>query len=72
MARAFYKPRAEMVRGSGYFHKKSGYHLEIIERDGKFIHRRWESTDSNVEELQVDYVVGSGNKVRTFLHRTVR
>jgi hypothetical protein len=72
MARAFYKPREELVRNSRYFHKKSGLNFEIIHRDGKFIYRRWEGADSNVEELQVDYVMGSGNKVRTFLHQTVR
>jgi len=72
MARALYKPRPEHVKGSRLFHKASGLHFEIVEREGKFFQRRWEGTDSNVEELRIDYVMGSGNKVRTFLHKTVR
>ncbi len=72
MARALYKPRAELVKGSRFFHKASGLNFEIVEREGQFLQRRWEAGETNVEELQVDYVMGSGNKVRTFLHRTVR
>src|SRR6185437_4423130 len=38
--------------------------------------RRWqigyECKETNVEELEIDYVMGSGNRVRTYLHRTPR
>jgi hypothetical protein len=32
----------------------------------------WQGREENAEELKVDYVVGSGNHVRTYLHRTLR
>ena len=41
--------------------------------DGRFYQRRWQqgydSKPENVEELGIDYVMGSGNHVRTYLHR---
>ena len=46
----------------------------MIERDGKFYQRRYqigfEGKETNVEEKQIDFVMGSGNHVRTYLHRT--
>ena len=50
--------------------------LRTFERDGKFYQRRWQigfdGKDTNVEEKQIDYVLGSGNHAQTFLHRTAR
>ena len=47
-----------------------------MERAGKFYQRRWQigfdGRDTNVEEKEIDYVLGSGNHARTFLHRTAR
>ena len=78
MARAFYRPRPEnTVEGvAQFYHPASGTYFRILQRDGKFYQRRWQTgadgAETNVEELQIDYVMGSGNHVRTYLHRTVR
>ena len=48
----------------------------MLQRVGKFYQRRWQigyrGKEENAEELQIDYVMGSGNHVRTYLHRTSR
>ncbi len=79
MARSFYRPAAknsvEDYRvNNRYHHEASGTYFTMIERDGKFYQRRYqigfEGRETNVDEKQVDYVMGSGNHVRTYLHRT--
>ncbi len=51
----------------------SGLSYTMLERDGKFYQRRHElgfdGQETNVVEQQIDYVVGSGNHARTYLHR---
>ena len=46
----------------------------MLERDGKFYQRRhqkgYDGQETNVLEKQIDYVMGSGNHGRTYLHRT--
>jgi Flp pilus assembly protein TadD len=74
MARSFYKPAAiEPVR---YYHKPSETWYAILERDGAYYQRRWRvgysGNDTDVQESRIDYVMGSGNHVRTYLHRTDR
>jgi tetratricopeptide (TPR) repeat protein len=55
------------------YNKASGLYYTMLERDGKFYQRRYEigfdGKETNVVEKQVDYVIGSGNHVRTYLHR---
>jgi len=81
MGRSFYRATpqimAEAVKSTGpFFHDASHTYFETIERGGKFYQRRWQigfdGTDTNVEEKQIDYVLGSGNHARTFLHLTAR
>ena len=81
MARSFYRATAanlaEALRNSKpFFHEASHTYFENFERDGKFYQRRWQlgfdGRDTNVEEKQIDYVLGSGNHAQTFLHRTAR
>jgi predicted CXXCH cytochrome family protein len=77
MARAFYPPSPESVAVSkAYFHKASGTFFQTLQKDGAFYQRSWQAgydgKDDNVQELKIDYVMGSGNHVRTYLHRTVR
>jgi predicted CXXCH cytochrome family protein len=81
MARSFYRATlrnmAEPAKSSKtYFHEVSHTYFENIERGGKFYQRRWQigfdGRDANVEEKQIDYVLGSGNHARTFLHLTAR
>jgi tetratricopeptide (TPR) repeat protein len=44
--------------------------------DGRLYQRRWQLGRTgeaiNVEELAIDYVLGSGNRARSYLHRTPR
>ncbi len=45
-------------------------------RNGQYFQRRWQldagGKEINVEELKIDYVMGSGNHARSYLHRTER
>jgi tetratricopeptide (TPR) repeat protein len=79
MARSFYQPSAantieDFTRTNTYYHKPSDSYFTMLQRDGKFIQRRYQlSTDGrqiNVMEKQIDYVMGSGNHARTYLSRT--
>src|SRR3954467_1029353 len=80
MARSFYRATPQSMpaaaNGKAFFHEASNTYFETIERDGKFYQRRWQvgfdGRDANVEEKQIDYVLGSGNHARTFLHLTAR
>lgn len=51
----------------------SGLTYTMVERDGKFYQRRsnkgFEGHETNVAEEQIDYVIGSGNHARSYLHR---
>jgi tetratricopeptide (TPR) repeat protein len=78
MARAFYRPQAKdtveaPARDRQFFHTASSTYYNMTEHDGKYYQRRWQqgfdSKPENVEELQIDYIMGSGNHVRTYLHR---
>jgi predicted CXXCH cytochrome family protein len=81
MARSFYRATAQSmadtIKGSKmFFHGASHMYFESFERGGKYYQRRWQigfdGRDANVEEKQIDYVLGSGNHARTFLHLTAR
>jgi predicted CXXCH cytochrome family protein len=68
---------ADAIKSSKvFFHEASHTYFETIERGGKFYQRRWQigfdGRDANAEEKQIDYVLGSGNHARTFLHLTAR
>ena len=78
MAHAFYRPDAKTtVEASAasrqFFHAASGTYYSMIEHRGAYFQRRWQQgfdgKPDNVEELQIDYIMGSGNHVRTYLHR---
>ncbi len=79
MARSIYRPQPENTIedyrvNNHYYHKASDMSFVMIERGGKYYQRRYQigfdGKDTNIEEQQVDYVMGSGNHVRTYLHRT--
>jgi predicted CXXCH cytochrome family protein len=56
-----------------FTHNKTGRRYEIFQRDGAFFMRRHELTEDgspvNVFEKRIDYVMGSGNHARTYLHQ---
>ncbi len=79
MARSFYRPRPENAvedyrANNSYYHAASDEHFTIIERDGKYYQRRYQigfqGKETNVDEKEIDFVMGSGNHVRSYLHRT--
>jgi predicted CXXCH cytochrome family protein len=81
MARSFYRAApqnmaAALKNGKPFFHEASHTYFENFERAGKYYQRRWQigfdGRDTNVEEKQIDYVMGSGNHAQTFLHLTPR
>ena len=78
MAHAFYKPQASDTIGNAtkenqFFHAASNTYYKMTEHDGKYYQRRWQQgfdgNPDNVEESAIDFVMGSGNHVRTYLHR---
>jgi predicted CXXCH cytochrome family protein len=76
MARSFYRPKAAEISGKPFYHERSGAWYSMAERDGSLFQRQWRigpnGKEDHVRELRVDYVMGSGNHVRTYLHRTER
>jgi tetratricopeptide (TPR) repeat protein len=55
-------------------HAASGTHFAMLQRDSRTYQRRWQigsdGKETNVDEKLADFVMGSGNHVRTYLHRT--
>lgn len=79
MARSFHRPSEQTViedfkRANRFAHKATGLTYTMIDRDGKFYIRRsaigFDGKEADVLEEQIDYVVGSGNHARAYLHRT--
>jgi tetratricopeptide (TPR) repeat protein len=76
MARSLYKPSTENdpeFRSSSkqFFHAKSGFHYEMIERSGRFYQKRFlldpAGNPTRVREEEITYVAGSGSHARTYL-----
>ena len=80
MGRSFYRPNTKTTpedysRGNPVYH-----HFQVPVCDGKrenaTYQRPWrlgyDGKEIDVEESRVDYVMGSGNHARTYLHRTER
>jgi tetratricopeptide (TPR) repeat protein len=81
MGRSFFRPGSanaveDYVRTPDYYHALSGTRFRMTVRDGQYFQRCWQLDSSgreiNVEELRIDYVMGSGNHARSYLHRTER
>jgi predicted CXXCH cytochrome family protein len=75
MARSFSRVDASrFAAGSRVYHPASDRYYTMVQRDGKLYQRRHQigfgGTETNVLELEAQYVVGSGNHARTFLHRS--
>ena len=78
MGRSFYRPSAaktveDYARRNRLEHRPSGRSYTMMARDGQWFQRRHEigfdGKESNVLETRVDYVIGSGNHARSYLHR---
>lgn len=81
MGRSFYIPQPEnriedYSRNTSYYHAASDTHFRMIERGGKYYQYRYQigykGMETNIEEKQIHYVMGSGSHARTYLHRTSR
>ena len=79
MGRSFRRVRAqEDIRladsGKPWYHAASDTYFEMVQRDGSWFQRRWQigfdGKETNVDEKRADYVLGSGNHARTWLHLT--
>lgn len=59
-----------------FYHALSDTHYSMIFRDGAYYQRRWQiginGAETNVEEMKIDYFLGSGDQARSYLHRTAR
>jgi predicted CXXCH cytochrome family protein len=59
-----------------YAHDRSDTHHAVVRRGDEWWYRRWQigfgGARVNEEELRIDYVLGSGNHARSYLHRTTR
>jgi tetratricopeptide (TPR) repeat protein len=57
-----------------FLHALSGTNYSMIVRDGVYFQRRWQTgfdgRETNVEEMKIDAVIGSGNHARAYLHQT--
>jgi tetratricopeptide (TPR) repeat protein len=74
MGHSFYRPTAAGVpSGSSFYHKESDRYYEFSSRDGRFFLSRrqvgYAGKETNRVEKAIDFVVGSGNHARTYLHR---
>ena len=80
MGRAFYRAiPANMVEDfahGAFYHKASDRYYQVIRRGDRYFERRYQKgadgAETNVVEAAIDYVMGSGNHVRTYLHRTAQ
>ena len=78
MGRSFARLRPEHVPEfpKAVHNEASDSYFAMIARDGKYYQRRWQigfdGKETNVDEKQVDFIVGSGNHSRTYLHLTSR
>jgi tetratricopeptide (TPR) repeat protein len=78
MAHAFSVPTADNTLDSPskehqFYHAASGSYYEMTQRNGKYYQHRWQQgfdgNPESAEELSIDSIMGSGNHVRTYLHR---
>ena len=79
MGRSFYRPSPsnrveDFSKRNTLFNRASNRYYTMTERDGKLYQRRHqispEGKETNVVEVSMDYVIGSGNHARTYLHRS--
>lgn len=76
MARSFARPSEAIAIeafGRPFTHSRSGETYEMSPRGDTLVFRRWQTAPDgrpiNRIELSVDWILGSGNHARTYLHR---
>jgi len=81
MGRSFFRPSAASTvethtSNNQFYHSLSDTHYSMDQRGGTYYQRRWQigfdGKEANVEELTIDYVLGSGDHARSYLHKTMR
>jgi tetratricopeptide (TPR) repeat protein len=79
MGQSMYRPSAtnsveDYATRNRVYHRPSGRYYTMLQRDGQWYQRRhqigYEGKEENAIERRIDYVIGSGNHARTYLHRT--
>ena len=79
MGRSFYSATPanmadHFTSGASFYHKASDRYYQMLRRGDRFFQRRYQKaldgSETNVVEAPIDYVMGSGNHARTYLHRT--
>ncbi|MCU1258738.1 MAG: Tetratricopeptide 2 repeat protein, partial [Bryobacterales bacterium] len=81
MGRSFYRPQTgsiieDYTNHNSFYHAASDTHYVMLQRDGKFFQRSYQigydGKETSVDEKSIDFVLGSGNHARTYLHRTAQ
>ena len=81
MARSLYRPDPgntveDYATHNQIYNRASDRYYTMLERDGKWYQRRhqigFDGKEINIVEKQIDYVMGSGNHVRSYLNRTAQ
>ena len=65
--------KEDFSRNNTYYHEASDQHFTMYQRDGHFFQRRHQTgpdgRETNVVEMEIDFVLGSGDHARTYLHQ---
>ncbi len=79
MGRSFFRPSPatspeDFTKNNQFRHTLSDTTFSMLKRGTEYFQRRWQlgpdGKEINVEESRIDYVMGSGNHARSYLHRT--
>ncbi len=62
------------IAAKPFYHKASDTWFTMIRREGRYFQRRYQigfdGKETSIDEKSIDFVMGSGNHVRTYLHQT--
>ena len=76
MGRSFHKVDAADTTQKPFYHAASDSYFAMIRHGNRLYQRRWQvgfdGRETNIDEKQVDFTIGSGNHSRTYLHLTAR
>jgi predicted CXXCH cytochrome family protein len=81
MGRSFFRPTAantveDYTGKNTFYHQPSDSYFTMLQRGGNYYQRRYQLDSQgrqiNVMEKQIDFILGSGNHVRSYVHRTSR